>query len=118
MTVPEVIAELRAARDGMQDAIEGFRDILLLNTSNETKAAAQFLLDAFNGRVTHLDNSLSALEGLKNHGYPELPDREVVDAVIADVNRQLETISAAKAFFAAPELAAALNLQPGTIGPK
>lgn len=112
MTVPEVLAELRAARERMQPPIQGFGKVIALSSTQATTDAASALLALFNQRVTHLDASIAALEGLHNDGYPELPDRQVVSGVLDDVNDDLSDITAALGFLK-PEQASDLGLSLG-----
>jgi len=103
----------------MLPPIEGFQDILRVNSEPPTRDAATALLATFQRRVDLIDNVLEglaqtarALEALRNDGYPTLPTREVPDQVLADVDQNIATQQAARAFLK-PEQAVSLGLQAG-----
>lgn len=118
MPIADTLAELRAQRGALTAPIEGFEDILRLNTEGPTREAAADLLGRFRGRVGVLDQAISLLTILIDDGYPDLPRREVAQGVFDDVDANLSTITSARGFFTAASLATTLNLAPGTVRPK
>lgn len=107
-----LLEELRLAKRELADPLEGFQDILSLNVSSETSGAARVLQDAFRNRARLLDAVIAAIEALLADRYPELPKQDSLPGVLSNIDEQLRTIEAARAFFV-PEIA---TVATGTFG--
>jgi hypothetical protein len=99
----ELKAELLAAKASIEPQIEGLHDFARLNLKPETLAIVQAATVDFERRLSLIVATLTALDNLAADKYPDLPPREVAQAVFFDLKDNVSTIEAAFAKFDALE---------------
>lgn len=116
MSSPALIAlreELEAAKALLLPQLEGLRDFARLNLITESLTAVQAATVDFERRLTLVEGAISALDGLAADGYPEVPQRDVLQTVYADLQVNVTTIQAAFAKFSAVPEATEAVIVPG-----
>ena len=99
-------AEAAIPRDQVAKILEGFEDYLRLNIFPESNNQLQVLRSRYTTRlnksinaVKRLAEAKAAIEELKADGYPTQPEAIVDKEVIEDMDKQLDTLLAARARF-------------------
>lgn len=87
--------ELTAAQTVILPQIEGLHDFARLNLQPDTLTVVQAATIDFERRRDLIAAALAALDALSTDGYPEVPEREVIGAVYADLKDNVTTIEAA-----------------------
>lgn len=109
--------EVAAAVAALAPILEGLRDYARLNLGADTAAIVAQEIHDYERRLALLQTTLTALNALLGDDYPNLPVREVEQAVYDDLQTQADTIAAALAKFA-PNMATTLGLSAGEPEPK
>lgn len=114
----DFVEELKDERDEILPQLEGLRDYARLNIKPETQPVIATAIEDYQRRLEKIDAALASCDALTNDGYPELPVREVVEGIYADLAENAATINAALAKFKAKAEAASVTIVPGTPQPK
>lgn len=107
-------AELEAAQAVLLPQIEGLHDFARLNIKPETLAKVQEATVDFERRRDLQVAALAALDNLETDNYPEVPPRNVLEDVYADLQENVTTIEAAFAKFAPIAEAVTATITAGT----
>lgn len=116
MSSPTLLAlktELEAALAVLLPQIEGLHDFASLDLQDPTKADVQSATVDFERRRDLINTALAGLNGLITDNYPEVAQRNVVEAIYEDLKDNVETITAAFAKFTPIAEAASVTLTPG-----
>jgi len=115
----DAIIEIDAALAALAPQHEGLRDYDRLNLIPEAHAVVQTAINAYDVRVLKLEQAKQALEALVGDGHPEMPARDVVQTVYADLQANKQTIDAALGIFhAVPDPATGFTFASGSPEPK
>jgi hypothetical protein len=125
--VTAAIAEIDAQLAATAPKLEGLRDYERLNIQEGTRREVNDAIADYVRRVTLLsaakasyqtllDTAVAQSKALVEDGAPDLPVRQISAVAVADLQEQLDTITAARALFEAQ--ATVLNLSAGKIQPK
>lgn len=87
--------ELTEAKAVLEPQIEGLHDFARLNLKPETLTAVQNATTDFQRRLDLINAALAALGDLSADKYPQVPEREVIQAVFDDLQDNVTTIEAA-----------------------
>jgi hypothetical protein len=88
-------AELLAAKATIEPQIEGLHDFARLNIKPETLEKVQAANTDFERRLALILAALSALDALATDKYPGVAQRDVIEAVYADLQDNVNTITVA-----------------------
>lgn len=113
-TLLDLKAELEAAKAVLEPQIEGLHDFARLNIKPVTLAKVQETTVEFERRLSLVVAGLAALAALEADKYPDVPQREVLIAVYADLAENVATIQAAFEKFVSEEEASTVEIIPGT----
>ena len=116
--VDTAIAEVLAALADLEPKIEGLRDFARLDLGPAARTAIEATLQGYQDRKSRLVQASDACRRLTEAGYPELQHEDVSQAVFAELQDNLRTISLALGQFGPVEQAVALGLQASTAQPK
>lgn len=116
--VDAAIAEIRKYREEYGPQLEGLRDYSRLNLQDGTKAVVAEMIRVYESRMDILMHTENHLVLLNQNGHPDIPKREVDDAIFADLRENRSTIEAAFQRFSTSSQAASLGLTTGTPEPK
>jgi hypothetical protein len=97
--VQAALVEVQVRLEAIKPAHEGLRDFDSLNLHADTEAQVQDELREFNHMKDLMEQFVAAAEALVNANYPNLEPRGVTEVVLADLQNQLDTITAARAQF-------------------
>ncbi len=112
--VEEALAEVNARIVEIAPAHEGLRDYMGLNIKADTKAEIQASVNTYDHMLALMQNFVAAATSLLEANYPDLEPRAISGAAVADLQEQLDTITAARSkFFPVPE-AVTVGITPGT----
>ena len=111
--VTDAIAEIDAQLANLGPEYEGLKDYARLNIHPDTMAAVQAALAVYDRRVGLLATNRDLLNRLRDDGHPTLAVQPVTASVLADLQDNQATITAALAQFTA-DPAASLGLTAGT----
>jgi hypothetical protein len=125
--VTAAIAEIDAQLVAVAPKLEGLRDYERLNIQEGTRREVNDAIGDYVRRVdllnaakasyqTLLDTAVAQSKALVEDGAPDLPVRQISAGAIADLQDQLDTITAARALFEAQ--ASGLNPSAGGTEPK
>lgn len=95
MTIPEVMAELEAARTALKPVIEGLEDYAALDLLPAAREVVTGLLGTYQRRLFLLGEAFTALDRLRADDYPVVGPVTVDPAAYADLQANLATITAA-----------------------
>lgn len=110
--VTKLLTELIVARNVIEPQIEGLTDFQRLNIQPATKQVVGETLARFDKRAKRINEAVAALESLNMDSYPELPNIDATEEVLADLQAQVSTIGAAFSKFG-PEKASTLGVTVG-----
>jgi hypothetical protein len=98
--------EAEVPRNEVADILEGFRDYISLNISGDAKAQLEGLRSRYTTRLNKSERVLrtlaeakAAIEELIADGHPELPEAVVGSKVIEELDRNRDTMQAARRRF-------------------
>lgn len=106
--------ELLEAKAVIEPQIEGLHDFDRLNIKAETKSIVGSAIIDFERRLKLIDEALVSLNNLVGDSYPNVPQRDVAEAVYTDLEDQVKTVTAAFAKFAVNEEAVTATITAGT----
>jgi hypothetical protein len=107
--VDQARLEIDAALAVNSPQLEGLRDFSRLNLTEQSQEEVSRSIEEFARRNTLLLAAKEALAQLVHDGYPEVPVRELVDAVFVELRSNKDSIEAAFAKFSSNQ-ARSLNL--------
>lgn len=107
-------SELLAAKATIEPQIEGLHDFARLNIKPETLAAVQSATTDFERRLQLIIAALAALDALASDNYPTVSIRSVIEDVYADLQDNVNTITAAFKEFSPIGEAVTATIIPGT----
>jgi len=106
--------ELLAAKATIEPQIEGLHDFARLNILPPTKEKVDAAIVDFERRLKLIGEAIVCLDNLTVDKYPEVAQRDVADAVYADLADQVKTVTAAFQKFSLNEEAVGATITPGT----
>lgn len=115
--VGAAIVEIAETLDLIAPQHEGLRDYSRLNIQEATRREIMDALEDYERRRVLLEAAKAANQALVDDGHPDLPQREVSASALADLQDQLDTITAARALFQS-NAATGLGLTAGQAEPK
>lgn len=115
--VTTAITEITTTLETLAPQHEGLRDYSRLNIQEATRREITDALDDYERRRVLLEAAKAANQALVDDGHPDLPQREVSASALADLQDQLDTITAARALFQS-NAATGLGLTAGQAEPK
>lgn len=107
-------AELLQARQVLSPQIEGLHDFARLNLKPETLTSVQAAMTDFERRLSLIEAALAALKNLADDQYPDVPQRDVLAGIYADLRDNVSSIEAAFSKFNALGEAVTVVITPGT----
>lgn len=125
--VSAAIAEIDAALTVITPQNEGLKDYARLDLQEDTRREIQEAIGDYDRRVqllhaaklayqTLADQAVAAVQALVNDGHPDLPQRQISPAAVADLQAREEAIQAARALFV--QQATQINPTAGAAEPK
>lgn len=115
--VDTAISEITTTLTTLAPQHEGLRDYARLNIEEATRREVTDALEDYDRRKQLLESAKAANQALVADGHPDLPLREISASALADLQNQLDTITAARGLFAS-NAATTLGLTAGTAEPK
>lgn len=110
--VESALTEVTAQLEKVAPIVEGLRDFQRLNLQVETQAEITDALAVYLRRVGLLDAAKAALSALMADGPADLPNQEISDVALKDLQDNRDTIGAALGQFRL-EIAGGLGLISG-----